>query len=297
MTAESSSNRVVLLRGAQKPAAPVAVQAVALPPAPLPAERVEWLCGAVARNRFLPVPPAEKVFIGDGDFRAIGAEFLRHFITLGGLAPEESVLEIGCGIGRMAVPLTQYLTSGRYAGMDIVADGIAWCREAITPVYPNFRFEHLDLANPLYNPAGALNGGAVTLPFEAASFDFILLTSVITHLRTAEVVRYAAEMARVLRPGGRVFMSLFLMDNAARAGLSAGNGRYGFDPAARGPEYLGDPEVPNAAVAYDQRFLLDIFATQGLVPARPILHGHWSGRDGGGANFQDIVVLHREAGE
>ncbi len=70
----------------------------------------DMLCRMILNDRFMPMPPAEKHFIGDGDFRAIGAEFLRHFVKLGELKPTDKVLEIGCGIGRMALPLTHYLT-------------------------------------------------------------------------------------------------------------------------------------------------------------------------------------------
>ena len=37
-----------------------------------------------------------------------------------GLKPEHRVLDIGCGVGRVALPLTRYLTSGTYDGFDIV---------------------------------------------------------------------------------------------------------------------------------------------------------------------------------
>ncbi|WP_275042738.1 SAM-dependent methyltransferase [Azospirillum baldaniorum] len=109
------------------------------------------------------MPPPDRVFIGDGDFRAIGAEFLRHFVRVGGLKPKHRVLEIGCGIGRMAVPLTQYLDSS-YDGVDIVEDGIRWCAETITPAYPEFRFRTLDVANALYNPGGAEDAAQTRLP-------------------------------------------------------------------------------------------------------------------------------------
>src|SRR5690242_14668495 len=100
-----------------------------------------WLQAQLIRNRFLPIPPQELMFCGDGDYRAIGAEFLGHFVRLADLQPHERMLDIGCGIGRMAVPLTQYLCEdGRYIGVDIVPDGINWCRRAISPAYPNFEF-------------------------------------------------------------------------------------------------------------------------------------------------------------
>ena len=73
------------------------------------AGHLPWLQAHLCRNRFLPAPPAELTFCGDGDYRAIGAEFLGHFVRLADLRPHERVLDIGCGIGRMAVPLTQFL--------------------------------------------------------------------------------------------------------------------------------------------------------------------------------------------
>lgn len=249
----------------------------------------------IAGNRFMPVPPGERSFVGDGDFRAIGAEFLTHFVRLGGLDPHDRVLEIGCGIGRMALPLTQYLSApGRYTGVDVVAAGIAWCADTITPVYPDFSFRHIDLRHDIYNPGGSKPTEAVALPFADGGFDFIYLTSVLTHLRTAEVVAYVAEIARLLRPGGRCLVSLFLLDGQALAGLRAGRSRLPFDPDAAGPEHSADPDHPTGAVAYDEVFLIGLFEAAGLPLARPVVHGHWSGgRPAEG--FQDICVFAKGA--
>lgn len=76
----------------------------------------------IARNEALPAPAPENVFVGDGDYRAIGLEYLGHFVHIGGLKPNHRVLDIGCGIGRMAVPLTQFLDpkTGTYEGVDPV---------------------------------------------------------------------------------------------------------------------------------------------------------------------------------
>ena len=67
----------------------------------------------IAQDETLPAPAPESVFVGDGDYRAIGLEYLGHYVTIGGLKPTDRVLDIGCGIGRMAVPLTQYLDPER----------------------------------------------------------------------------------------------------------------------------------------------------------------------------------------
>ena len=42
--------------------------------------------------------------------------------------PGERVLDVGCGIGRMARPLAGYLTGdGSYDGFDVNREGIRWC--------------------------------------------------------------------------------------------------------------------------------------------------------------------------
>ena len=69
----------------------------------------------------------------------------------------------------------------------------------------------MDVANDLYNPQGRIEPSAVTLPFADQDFDFVLLTSVLTHLQAAETLAYAWDINRMLRTGGRCFLSLFLM--------------------------------------------------------------------------------------
>ena len=86
-----------------------------------------------------------------------GLEFLTYFVSLGGLKPEHDVLDIGCGVGRMAHPLAYFLDQkARYFGFDIVEKGIRWAKDNITAEFPNFEFQRLDIHNQLYNPTGTL---------------------------------------------------------------------------------------------------------------------------------------------
>lgn len=255
-------------------------------------EKLDWLIRHLAANRLLPAPPASLHNVGDGDWRAIGAEFLGHFVRIGGLRPDHAVLEIGCGTGRMAVPLTQYLcpAAGSYDGIDVAAAGIAWCERFIAKPYPNFRFRHIDLRNDLYNPQGSATVEETRLPYADASFDFAILTSVITHLDPPQVAAYAAELARVLRPGGRCFTSLFLIDDVARAAIGATKTRLAFDLADAGPQFYAIKDQPLAAVAYEFTHLIGVFAQARLDLVRPVVWGGWSGRPGG-RSYQDICIF------
>lgn len=247
------------------------------------------LLAAIRANRFLPAPPAEDVFVGDGDYHSIGTEFLDHFVRLGGLRREDRVLDVGCGIGRMAVPLTQYLDpdQGSYEGFDPVKEGILWCSRTITPVYPRFRFHRLDVAHELYNRDGCLPGSELRLPFPDASFDFALMVSVATHLPLDEFAIYARELARVLRPGGRLFLTAFL------AGPDrTGTERLRFRPWSERAGWIAYDHAPLAAIGFERGVVADLLAAAGLA-LETVSPGNWAGEPSG--HFQDILVA--RAGE
>ncbi len=256
-------------------------------------DRVRWLLESIRCNRFLPQPDSTDVVVGDGDFRAIGSEFLGYFIRIGGLREDSRVLDIGCGIGRMAVPLTQYLDpqGSRYDGIDPVEGGIGWCQRTITPVYPNFAFQRLDIAHELYNPNGKINGRALALPFPDRHFDFVIMTSVVTHLPPAEVLVYLAEVRRVLSPGGRLFMTAFVVDGIAAANE---NGRR--DPRLAFRRYRESPcwfvpnQPPLAAIGFEDGFLDKALERAGLSVALKSL-GRWRGTNAG--HHQDFIVAKR----
>lgn len=260
-------------------------------------DRIRWLAEAVLRNRFLPQPEPDNVFVGDGDFRAIGAEFIGHFIRVGGLREDSRVLDIGCGIGRMAVPLTQYLDPerGRYCGIDPVEGGIGWCQRTITPHYPNFAFRRLDIAHELYNPKGRLSGAALKLPFADRHFDFVIMTSVVTHLPPDEVLVYLREVSRVLVPGGRLFMTAFVVDRIAAANETGRRDpRLAFTRDGEGPCWFV-PDLPRlAAVGFDDGFLDGAVRQAGLSLALKSL-GHWRGTNA--SHYQDFLVAKRRGAE
>ncbi len=238
------------------------------------------------------VPPTRLMFDGPRGVRAYrrnGAEFLRHFRVLGGLDPDHDVLDVGSGIGRKAMPLTTYLVpEARYEGFDINPVGVDWCTRTITPRYPNFRFQLADVYNAHYNPGGASRAADFRFPFEDEQFDFVFLGSVFTHMVPEEVENYIGEIARVLRPGGRVLATFFVIDDEAEDGIASGRAVYDFAVRCAGHRVV-DADDPEYAVAYAQDDVLAALARHGLELVPPVHHGSWSGRPTA-ESFQDIVV-------
>lgn len=235
-------------------------------------------------------PPDEMIFVGDGSWRSLGNEFLRHFKTLGGLRPHHCVLDIGCGIGRMAAPLTRYLDEhGRYFGFDIVKTGIEWCQNNITPRHSNFIFTHSNVANRHYNPAGTLKASEYVFPFENNMFDFVFLTSVFTHMFPADLENYLTEIARVMKPGGRCLITFFLFNEESMAGIESGRSALPFAKHSPDYYYTRAPADPEAAIGFDEPYVHSIFRVRGLVISEPIQYGSWCGRREY-LSFQDIVV-------
>jgi SAM-dependent methyltransferase len=249
--------------------------------------------GLFAGDTLAP-PLHAKGYVGDGEFEKIGSAFVNYFLGDGGLSPTDHVLDIGCGIGRMALPLTRVLKSpGSYDGFDVFPYGIGWCRRKITARHSNFRFHHFDLSNTAYNRGGGLDPAAFSFPFESGTFDFAFATSVFTHLTRPTTENYIREVSRTLRPGGRLVATFFLLNEGFRAKATAGKTKFVFDHEVDGC-FVNDPKIIEGIVGYDQNTLLDLFSKNGFELEKPIAFGSWAGGQNG-VSSQDIVVARKVA--
>jgi SAM-dependent methyltransferase len=123
-----------------------------------------------------------------GEFDAVGQMELDLLISVG-LPINGFLIDVGCGSGRLAVPLASYL-QGLYLGTDIVPELLSHARDLVKR--PEWRF---DLCSEL------------TIPAENETADMVCFFSVFTHLLHEESYTYLQEARRVLRPGGRVIFS------------------------------------------------------------------------------------------
>jgi SAM-dependent methyltransferase len=250
-------------------------------------DRVGDLVEAV-RGRDELTPPRSQRLVGRGDFRQVGETFARYFVELGRLQPDDRVLDVGCGAGRIAIPLTRVLSPrGEYRGFDIVQRSIAWCETHVAPRYPNFRFSWCDVHNETYNPGGRCQASDYRFPFEDGGFDFVCAISLFTHMLTRDLEHYVSEIARVTSPGARCLATFFLLGHESRGLIASGASGLRFDEERDGA-WVADRRAPENATAYEESFVRGLFERHGFR-LEPVRYGAWCGRSSF-VSYQDIVV-------
>jgi SAM-dependent methyltransferase len=239
----------------------------------------------------LPLPAAAGFERVGGGGLDVSFEFLSHFVDLAGLRPDARVLDVGCGVGRMVYGLAHWLDErGSYEGVDVMAECVAWAREAFAPHLPGFCFTHADVWNRQYNPTGRVLAREYRLPVADASFDFVVNTSVFTHMHAGDVRHYVGEFARVLRPGGRAVVTAFLLDREVRGLIEAGQSsqalRHRF-----GEGWVVDAYAPEDSIGFERDAFLAWFTARGFRPVG-VYPGGWCGR-ARHLSYQDLTIWER----
>jgi len=127
--------------------------------------------------------------------RAVGGEFegygllLRDALIYHGLTPTDYLIDVGCGSGRLAKPLSEYLT-GKYLGIDVVPGLVEYARKLVPR--SDWRFEVAE---------------GLKIPEANNQADMVCFFSVLTHLLHEESFVYLREAKRVLKPGGKIVFS------------------------------------------------------------------------------------------
>ena len=128
-------------------------------------------------------------------FRGQWRELRLRTATLAGIQPGEQVLDVGCGTGTLAMEVARRVgRAGRVAGVDPGTEQIARARAKAAR-------RHL----PIDFQIGVIE----QLPFADQTFDVVLSTLMMHHLPTSLKRQGLSEIARVLKPGGRLVIADF----------------------------------------------------------------------------------------
>jgi SAM-dependent methyltransferase len=129
-----------------------------------------------------------KTMWGSGNFAAVAERILEAgelVVDRAGVAPGKDVLDVACGTGNATIPAAK--AGARVTGLDFAPALLDIAREQAADAMVEIDF---------------VEGDAQELPFGDASFDAVVST--FGHMFAPDHARAAAEMKRVLRPGGAI---------------------------------------------------------------------------------------------
>lgn len=192
----------------------------------------------------------------------------RRTVELAGITAGQHVLDVGCGTGNLALTVLRAVPDADVTGLD--PDGAALRRAA-----RKARRRRVGRRGSLT----LVRGFADRLPAADGSVDHVLSSLALHHVPMDEKRRFAAELARVLRPGGHVTIAdLDAPDHGHGGHGHGGHGHGEHDHGGHGHREIGaNQHRADNADGGIQRLLTDA----GMVDAREV------GRD----TFMDTPVM------
>jgi ubiquinone/menaquinone biosynthesis C-methylase UbiE len=132
--------------------------------------------------------------------------FRQKVVDLARLQAGESVVDVGCGTGTLAIAAKRRVgPTGKVYGIDASPEMIAKASKKAKKAGVEVVFK---------------SGIVEALPFQDESFDAVLSTLMLHHLPAAAREQGVREMRRVLKPGGRV-LALDFASSGKKKGLLA----------------------------------------------------------------------------
>jgi ubiquinone/menaquinone biosynthesis C-methylase UbiE len=114
-------------------------------------------------------------------------------VAMAGVQPGNSVLEIGCATGSLTMAAKRAAgPGGRVCAIDIIPGMIEYSRKKALDAGVDILFQ---------------NGSIDNIPFPDSQFDVVMCSFMIFHMSETTRVKGLAEIWRVLKPGGRLFIA------------------------------------------------------------------------------------------
>lgn len=168
------------------------------------------------------------------------------------IQPGHRVLDLGCGTGTLAIMVKQSQPSAEVTGLDADPDMLKVARYKSGEKKAHVKFD-----------VGFTN----KLPYPDASFDRVMSSIMIHHLKTPEKVTTAGEVFRVLKPGGELHIIDFGKPHT-RYGKMLGPFLHKFEEAndnidGKLPEIFGAPGLSTEIAGHFWTFFGDLAFLKG----------------------------------
>lgn len=168
------------------------------------------------------------------DFAATGGQTRRQLESTVGVRSDDTILEIGCGVGRVGQALAPVCR--QWIGCDVSSNMIEHTRKRLQS-FPNVKLVEIS--------------GFDLKPIADASVDVVYCTIVFMHLDEWDRYNYVLEAYRVLRPGGRIFIDNFSLCSDEGWGVFETH-RTVFAPDQR-PSHISKSSTPQELETYLRR--------------------------------------------
>jgi SAM-dependent methyltransferase len=208
------------------------------------------------------------------------------------IEPDSTIFGLGSGCGRTAYPFLHFLNRyGRYISADVWTEGIQFQRKAFKRFKNIFQGEIIPVQNNYYFDQKPNNlENSFSLSFcESSSVDLFYAISVFSHLKPADFRSYLQEAQRVLKPGGVILITLFVIDDfffsfRKSTGLYADvkQTENGFWSAYSGQDFFA---------GFEEKLLQEMFDEAQLAVVTKET-GSWAKKPGF-RQFQDTYVLRK----
>lgn len=231
----------------------------------------------------VPLPPVELLPAGGNEAALLtgGMALLDLPRRLGLWSPGCSVVDIGCGDGRLAYGLLQKRQWAPYFGMDVATDRLGWLRANLLPWLP-------DGSEIVEMPAAE---GGDALPWPTWQPGLVVLHDILTRSLPDQVASLLARLGQCLPVGAAACVSLRLLNQESRDLDMRRRSAARFARPAGGTDQQPEPSGPVEAVAHDEGWFHAQVGDSGLR-VETICYGGWCGRRGA-FTHHDLAVLRR----
>ena len=109
-----------------------------------------------------------------------------------------------------------------------------------------------------------------------------------------QIDQYLSEIKRVLKPGGKCFLTWFSIDDEAQKNISNNSSNCDLIyPYEGNVAFYSHKNVPEAEIGYKEPWIIEQLKKYDLSESLKIHHGSWSNREES-TSYQDIFISNKK---